>query len=428
VIERRNAGPDAVEAPPADPAAARGTSAPSVLAAASGSATSADWLERQARVELDVYGKRGLALVRGEGARVWDAEGREYLDCIGGHGALNLGHAHPALVAALRRQAEGLWHAPGSYATPARTRFTERLVAALPPSLDRVFLCNSGTESVEAALKIARVRTGRAGFVAAVRGFHGRTMGALSVTSEPRYREPFEPLLADVRRVPYNRADALAEAVDASVAALILEPVQGEGGVHPGDPLFFRAAREACDRTGALLVLDEVQTGFGRTGALFAFERLGVVPDVLCMAKSIAGGLPLGAVAVRAGISLPVGSHGTTFGGSPLACAVAEATLDVLADGTLLADVEPKGRLLAERVRAAGLEVVREVRQVGLMIGIQLRTQVRPYLQALQDEGVLALAAGSTVLRLLPPLVISTDEVATVAEEVVRVLGRRLAD
>jgi acetylornithine/LysW-gamma-L-lysine aminotransferase len=248
------------------------------------------------------------------------------------------------------------------------------------------------------------------------------------VTSEPRYREPFEPLLADVRPVPFNRPEALAEAVDASVAALILEPVQGEGGVHPGDPEFFRAAREACDRAGALLLLDEVQTGFGRTGTLFAFERLGVVPDVLCMAKSIAGGLPLGAVAVRTGITLPVGSHGTTFGGSPLACAVAEATLDVLADGTLLADVEPKGRVIAGRIRDAGLEVVREVRQIGLMIGIQLRTQVRPYLQALQAEGVLALAAGSTVLRLLPPLVISVDDAVHVAEVVVRVLARRTAE
>ena len=390
-------------------------------------ATSAAWLERQARVELDVYGKRGLTLVRGEGARVWDAEGRAYLDCVGGHGALNLGHAHPALAAALRRQAEGLWFTPGSYVTPARTRYMERLVAALPPALDRVFLCNSGTESVEAALKIARAHTGRAGFVAAVRAFHGRTLGALSVTAEPRYRELFEPLLGGVRRVPYNRPEAVAEAVDGSVAAVILEPVQGEGGVHPGDPAFFRAARDACDRAGALLILDEVQTGFGRTGTLFAFERLGVVPDVLCMAKSIAGGLPMGAVAVRAGISLPVGSHGTTFGGNPLACAVAEATLDVLAGGALLAEVEPKGRMLAERVRGAGLDVVREVRQIGLMVGIQLRTQVRPYLQALQDEGVLALAAGSTVLRLLPPLVISQEEVGQVADAVVRVLARETA-
>lgn len=381
------------------------------------------WLDRLARVELDVYGKRGLTLVRGEGSRVWDAEGREYLDCIGGHGALNLGHRHPALVAALARQAEGLWFMPGSYATPVRTRYMERLTGALPPSLERVFLSNSGTEAMEAALKIARAHTVRSGFVAAVRGFHGRTLGALSVTAEARYREPFEPLLDGVRRVPFNKPEALADAVDETVAAVILEPVQGEGGVHPGDPAYFQAVRRACDRAGALLILDEVQTGFGRTGAMFAFTRLGVEPDILCLAKSIAGGLPLGATAVRAGITLPVGSHGSTFGGSPLACAVAEATLDVLESGGLVEDANRKGAALADAVRSAGLEVVREVRQVGLMIGIQLRTPVRPYLQALQNHGVLALAAGTTVLRLLPPLVITDEEVGQVARAVVRVLG-----
>lgn len=380
-------------------------------------------LDRQAAVELDVYGKRGLTLVWGEGARVRDSEGREYLDCVGGHGALNLGHRHPRLTAALRDQSEALWFCPGSYANPARATFMERLVGVLPPELDRVFLSNSGTESVEAALKIARSVTGRAGFVAAVRGFHGRTLGALSVTAEARYREPFEPLLGPVRRVPFNKAEALDAAMDESVAALVLEPVQGEGGVHLGDPAFFQAAREACDRTGALLILDEVQTGFGRTGALFAFERLGIVPDVLCLAKSIAGGLPLGATVVRSGIVFPVGAHGSTFGGSPVACAVGTATLDVLTEGSLVEGANRKGAWLADHVRVADLDVVREVRQVGLMIGIQLKVPVRPYLAALQDGGVMALAAGNTVLRLLPPLVISDAELARVAEVVVRVLG-----
>jgi len=390
-------------------------------AAAEGEART--WLERQARVELDVYGKRGLTLVSGEGARVRDDRGREYLDCVGGHGALNLGHGHPALVEALRRAMEGPWLTPGSYVVPVRTRLMERLAAAMPESLHRVFLSNSGTEAVEAALKIARAHTGRAGFVAAVRGFHGRTMGALSVTSEPRYREPFEPLLSPVRRIPYNRVEGVTEAIDDTVAAVILEPVQGEGGVHPGTPEYFRAVRAACDRTGALLIVDEVQTGFGRTGTLFAFQRLGVLPDVVCLAKSIAGGLPLGAAVVRAGIELPMGSHGSTFGGNPLACAVAEATLDVLEGGTLVADADRKGEVLAGRVRAAALDVVREVRQVGLMIGIQLRTPVRPYLAALQERGVLALAAGSAVLRLLPPLVITDEELGRVGDAVVEVLG-----
>jgi acetylornithine/LysW-gamma-L-lysine aminotransferase len=227
-----------------------------------------------------------------------------------------------------------------------------------------------------------------------------------------------------VRRVPFNRAEALADAVDESMAAVILEPVQGEGGVHAGDPAFFQAARAACDRTGALLIFDEVQTGFGRTGRLFAFERLGVVPDVLCLAKSIAGGLPLGATVVRSGIDLPPGAHGSTFGGNPIACAVGVATLDLLTSGTLVEDANRKGEALADRVRGADLDVVREVRQVGLMIGIQLKVPVRPYLSALQEAGVLALAAGTTVLRLLPPLVISDEDVARVADLLVQVLAR----
>lgn len=386
-------------------------------------ASSGTWLERQGAHELDVYGKRGLSLVEGAGARVRDAEGREYLDCIGGHGALALGHRHPALAEALRAQAERIWIVPGSFGAPPRARLLERLHEALPSDLDRTFLSNSGTEAVEAALKIARAHTGRPTFVAAARGFHGRTLGALSVTAEARYRAPFEPLLGDVRRVPFNDTEALRAATDGDVAAVVLEPVQGEAGVHPADPDFLLAARAACDATGALLVLDEVQTGFGRTGRMFAFEHSGVVPDVLCLAKSIAGGLPLGATVVRRGVSLPLGGHGSTFGGSPLACAVARATLDVLLDGDVLAGVEPRGARLHARILDAGLPLVREVRRVGLMVGIQLRLPVRPYLARLQDRGVLALASGSTVLRLLPPLVITDEEIDAVADALVDVLS-----
>lgn len=388
--------------------------------------TSNHWLERMAEHELDVYGKRGLTLVGGEGARVTDVEGRSYIDCIGGHGALALGHRHPAQVAALRRAAEGPWFVPGSFGSPPRVAFLERLHEILPDELARTFLSNSGTEAVEAALKIARAHTGRSEFVAAVRGFHGRTFGALSVTSEAHFRKPFEPLLGDVRRVRFNDAAGLAEAVSDRVAAVVLEPVQGEGGVHVAEPAFLRAAREACDAHGALLVFDEVQTGFGRTGTLFAFERSGVVPDVLCLAKSIAGGLPLGATVVREGISLPVGTHGSTFGGNPLATAVASATLDVLTapEGeALLAEAEPKGQRLAERIRDADLEQVREVRQVGLMVGIQMRRRLGDLLGDLQERGVLALSAGSKVVRLLPPLVISDEEVELVGDALLEVLS-----
>ncbi len=385
--------------------------------------SSTDILARQAVHELDVYGKRGLALVWGEGARVRDAEQREYIDCIGGHGALALGHRHPAQVAALRNQADQIWFVPGSFGSPSRADFLDRLHSVLPAELNQTFLSNSGTEAVEAAMKIARAHTGRSDFVTAIRGFHGRTLGALALTFEPHYREPFEPLLQGVRRVPFNRAEALAEAIDEGVAAVVLEPVQGEGGVHEADPNFLRAAREGCDRTGALLVFDEVQTGFGRTGSMFAFERHGVVPDILCLAKSIAGGLPLGATVVRKGITLPPGTHGSTFGGNPIATAVAAATLEVLADSDLVAQANVKGLRFAEQLRAVGPEIIREVRQVGLMIGIQLRGRVRPYLSALQDRGVLALSAGPSVLRLLPPLVITDAEMDEVAKVVLEVLN-----
>ena len=402
----RTAFQDAESAPvvPDEPAAANG------------------WLERNAAHELDVYGKRGISIVAAEGSVVTDESGRDYLDCIGGNGSLALGHRHPALHAALTDQLERVWCVPGAFVSPPRTRFLERLHEALPEELSRTFLSNSGTESVEAALKIARIHTGRSALVAALRGFHGRTLGALAVTAEKRYREPFEPLPGEVRRVRYNDPEALRAAVDDSVAAVVLEPVQGEGGVHPAGLDFLLAAREACDDSGALLVFDEVQTGFGRTGSLFAFEHSGVVPDVLCLAKSIAGGLPLGATVVREGINLELGLHGSTFGGNPLACAAARATLDVLLDTDALERAERVGELICAGLLEDRPEVVRDVRRVGAMIGIQLRVPARPYVQALMAEGVLALTAGRTVLRLLPPIVMSDEEASTVGAALLKVL------
>jgi acetylornithine/LysW-gamma-L-lysine aminotransferase len=396
----------------------------SVLTPETGAADQVGWSERNAAHELDVYGKRGITIVAAEGSVVTDESGRKYIDCIGGNGSLALGHRHPALQAALADQLDRVWCVPGAFVTPVRTRFLERLHEALPRELSHTFLSNSGTESVEAALKIARVHTGRSTLVAALRGFHGRTLGALAVTAEKRYREPFEPLPGDVRRVRYNDPDALRAAIDDSVAAVVLEPVQGEGGVHPADADFLSAAREACDETGALLVFDEVQTGFGRTGRLFAFEHTGVVPDVLCLAKSIAGGLPLGATVVREGIDLELGLHGSTFGGNPLSCAAARATLDVMLDTEVLANADRIGELICAGVVEAQRDVVRDVRRVGAMIGIQLRVPARPYVQALMDEGILALTAGRTVLRLLPPIVMSDEEASKVGSALLRVLAQ----
>lgn len=352
------------------------------------------------------YLKRDVQIVRGEGAHLWDAAGNRYIDLVGGQGTANLGHCHPAVVAAVREQVGALIACPELFHNPLRARYQAELCAAT--GLPRVFLCNSGAESIEAAFKVAWLATGRTGIISTMRGFHGRTLGALSATWEKTYREPFLPLLPDVSFVPYNNVEKLAAALTPNTAAIIVEAVQGEGGVHPAQPGYLQAVRDLCDANGTLLILDEVQTGFGRTGDLFAHQHDGARPDLLCLAKSIAGGLPMGALCIgeRVG-ALPPASHGSTFGGNPVACAAALATLDVLQHTDLIARARKLGGRAISHLRANLLEsAAREVRGRGLMIGVELRGKVAPVLRSLQSRGVLALPAGATVLRLLPPLVI----------------------
>lgn len=371
-----------------------------------------------------VYPKRLPVIVRGEGARVWDADGREYIDCAAGHGVANLGHSHPAVVAAVAEQARRLMICPEIYYNDQRAQLLARLTALAPSGLSRAFLCNSGAEAVEAAMKFARLATGRTRIVSTLRSFHGRTLGALSLTGQRKLREPFEPLVPDVAHVPYNNLAALAEAVDDCTAAVILEIVQGEGGVRPASHDYLRGAQDLCRRQGALLIVDEVQTGLGRTGRLFACEHAGLEPDLLCLAKSLAGGLPMGATLIGARVGeLPGGAHGTTFGGNPLVCAAALATLDVLLAEALPQRAERLGAMLLARLRAADLPVVREVRGLGLMVGLELRNRVTPILKALHKHGVLALPAGATVLRLLPPLVISEADLDRVGAALIAVLS-----
>ncbi|MGH2523649.1 MAG: aspartate aminotransferase family protein, partial [Anaerolineales bacterium] len=355
-----------------------------------------------------LYTKRPIAIARGEGARLWDSEGNEYIDCVGGQGAANLGHANPAIAEAIAAQARTLISCPEMFYSDVRAQLMERLVSIAPAGLARVFLCNSGTEAVEAALKFARLKTGRAEVVAAMRGFHGRTMGALSATWEKKYREPFEPLVPGFRHIPYNDLAALDAAVNDQTAAVILEVVQGEGGVRPGTREFLRAAQTLCGERGAMLIIDEVQTGFGRTGAMFASEHHDLQPDLLCLAKSIAGGLPMGAVLIGERIgALPPQVHGSTFGGNPLACAASLAAIDYLEANHLPDRAAELGAWFMARLKQMGSPLVREVRGLGLMVGIELKQKATPYLQALMANGVLALPAGLTVMRFLPPLVIS---------------------
>ena len=374
-------------------------------------------IDREAAHTSGLYQKRDIALVRGEGARVWDETGREYIDCVGGQGSGNLGHGNAAVADAIAAQARTLSFCTELFYNDRRAELYDRLAKILPGALDRVFLCNSGTEAVEGALKFAHLATKRAKVVATMRGFHGKTMGALSATWGPEYRELFGPLLEGFSHIPFNKTEALDAAITGETSAFIVELVQGEGGVRPATQEFVTEAARLCRERGAMLIVDEVQTGFGRTGTMFALEQYGIVPDVLCLAKSIAGGMPMGAIAFsRALGELPKRSHSSTFGGNPLACAAAIATIDEHLRLGLAAAAAERGRQLHDGLAAIGSPKVREVRGLGLLQGIELKENAGPTIKALQEHGVLALGAGPTVVRYLPPLVITAAQVDAVTE------------
>ncbi|RTI12309.1 acetylornithine aminotransferase [Thermus scotoductus] len=382
-------------------------------------------LEAEKSLDTGVYTKHDLLLVRGQGARVWDAEGHEYIDCVGGYGVANLGHANPEVVEAIKKQAETLLSMPQTLPTPMRGEFYRTLVSLLPPELNRVFPTNSGTEANEAAIKFAWAHTKKRKLVAAMRGFSGRTLGSLSVTWEPKYREPFMPLLGPVEFIPFNDVEALRKAVDEETAAVILEPVQGEGGVRPATREFLEAAREITREKGALLILDEIQTGMGRTGRRFAFEHYGVVPDILTLAKALGGGVPIGAAVMREEVakSMPKGGHGTTFGGNPLAMAAGVAALRYLERTRLWERAAELGPWFMEKLREIPSPKIREVRGLGLMVGLELKEKAAPYIERLEKEHrVLTLQAGPTVIRFLPPLVIEKADLERVVEAVRAVL------
>ena len=364
---------------------------------------------------LPTYARADLTIVRGDGCRVWDADGHEYLDFGGGIAVVSLGHCHPAPLAAAKAQLERLWHVSNLY----RTEPAEELAAALSARFGgaQTFFCNSGAEAVEAALKYARKATGKPGVVALEGGFHGRTLGALSVTGQPAKRQPFAPLVSGVRFIPPNDVDALVAAVDDAVGLILLEPILGEGGVLPLEPDFVAAASELPP----LLGLDEVQTGVGRTGSFFAFEQLGVRPDLVTLAKGLANGLPIGAllVADSADRAFVPGDHGSTFGGNPVSAAAAGAVVEAI-DDELLANVRARGaELVAGLVALPG---VVGVRGRGLLIGVETAAPAADIVAAAREEGLLVLTAGENVLRLAPPLTVGVDEVAAALEVLARVV------
>ena len=277
--------------------------------------------------EFPCYPKRNLALVKGKGAVVWDQDGKEYIDCIAGHGVAFTGHSNPKVLEAIKHQASTLITCPGTFYNDQRQRLIKKLTKITPPYIDQFFFCSSGAEAVEAAIKFARLASGKKEFISAFRGFHGRTLGALSATHNPKYRQDFIPLLPGFFHVPFNRFDKLAEAVNDNTAGVILEAVQGEGGIHIVDPDYIKSVEIICREKNIFLILDEVQTGLGRTGKMFAFQHFDIKPDIVCVAKSIAGGIPMGVTMGTKDIPMCPGKHGTTFGGNPLACAAAIAAL-----------------------------------------------------------------------------------------------------
>jgi len=357
---------------------------------------------------LPVYARQDLTFVRGEATTLYDVDGRTYLDFLAGIAVVGLGHCHPGPLSAAQAQLDRLWHVSNLYWTEPMVELAQRLSARAGGA--RAFFCNSGAEAVEAGLKYARKATGKPGVVALSGSFHGRTMGALSVTGQPGKREAFEPLLPHVQFAGPNDIASLEAAISAETGCILLEPVQGEGGVHVLEAGFVDAARRIADETGAVLLFDEVQTGVGRTGAFFAHEHVGVRPDALMLAKGLANGLPIGCLLVfdEAPEGFAAGDHASTFGGNPVACAAASAVCDELTD-ELLATVTANGLLLADGL--AALPGVREVRGAGLMLGAELDRPAADVVAACAERGLLVGTAGANVLRLTPPLIVTTAEI-----------------
>jgi LysW-gamma-L-lysine/LysW-L-ornithine aminotransferase len=369
-----------------------------------------------------VYSKRPVVIVRGLGAHLWDADGKEYIDCVGGQGAANIGHGNKAVADAIYKQAQTLISCPEMFYNDQRADLVEKLCNLA--GMSRVFLSNSGTEAIEAAIKFARLLTGKTEIVAAMRGFHGRTFGALSATWEKKYRSPFEPLVPGYKHFPYNDLEALEKTITDQTAAVLLEVIQGEGGVNPGKAEFLLGAQELCRKNGVLLILDEVQTGFGRTGKMFAHQYYNLQPDILCVAKSIAGGIPMGATLLSGSLSeLPAQVHGSTFGGNPLACAASIAAINFMEENHLPEQAAELGAWFKDQLSTIQSPLIREVRGMGLMVGIEIKHKVTPYLQKLMEQGVMALPAGLTVMRFLPPLVISKADLEVVVAKVTNVLN-----
>jgi acetylornithine/N-succinyldiaminopimelate aminotransferase len=361
-------------------------------------------IDKDSKYVMQTYGRQPLVLSKGKGAVVQDIYGKEYIDCVAGIAVNNVGHCHPTVVKAIQAQAEKLIHVSNLYYTEIQAEFAETLASIT--GMECVFFCNSGAEAVEAAMKLARVATGKSAFVAAEHSFHGRTIGALSVTHKSMYRDPFMPPVSSKTR----------KAISEDTAAVVLEPIQGEGGVNVPDPGYLKEVREICDETGTLLIFDEVQTGFGRTGTWFCKEQFGVEPDIMSMAKAIGGGFPMGAIAARSGLSFGRGQHASTFGGGPLACAAALASIQAIKEEKLLERSKEMGAYFTKKLSGMARDDIVEVRGKGLMIGVEIKYPCGKFVDFAREHGVLVNCTSDSVLRLVPPLVITKEQIDSVVD------------
>jgi len=377
-------------------------------------------VDLETKIMANTFAKRGLVITRGKGALVWDINGKEYIDCTGSYGVAVVGHCHPRVVEAVQRQVETLIACHASFYNDARSELLEKLIGLAPKGLDRVFLSNSGAESVECAIKLARKYSGKHEMIAMVGAFHGKTMGALSATWKKKYRAPFMPLVPGFKHVPPNNLEKVKEAITDQTAAVLVEPIRGESGVRVNSDDFLPGLREICDEKDVLLIFDEVQTGFGRTGKVFACEHWNVVPDIMCLAKSVAGGLPMGATFAREDVmaAFKRGEHSSTFSGNPLVCAAASAAIDVLIEEKLPERAATNGNYFKGKLEALAEKhrIVREVRGLGLMLGVEMRFDVYNILLDCMEQGVLVLDAGRNVVRFLPPLVIEKEQIDKVVK------------
>jgi acetylornithine/N-succinyldiaminopimelate aminotransferase len=391
-------------------------------------------MEWSAKYHTPNYGRTPLVLVRGEGTRVWDNDGREYLDFTTGIAVTSLGHCHPVITGAIREAAATLLHVSNIFHTAPQVHLAKLLVEH--SFADRVFFCNSGAEANEAALKVARkygkerLATDRYEIIATHNSFHGRTLATVTATGQPKYHHGFEPLMPGFKHVPYNDLRTMERAIDNRTAAILVEPIQGEGGVNVPDDGYLAGLRKLCDESGALLIFDEIQTGVGRTGRLWGYEHSGVEPDVMTLAKALSNGIPIGAMLCREAVAsvLTPGTHGSTFAGSAFVTSVALATLTTIIGDKLPQRAAERGRELMEALRdlQRRLPVIKEIRGQGLLIGIELTRAAGPVMDACREAGLLVLTAGEKVVRLVPPLIVESPDCRRAVEILGRVLEREV--